>query len=50
MSNLETTVVLPKPACTYADHSYPAYTEKQVKELLASLGYLVIKHNEVAEV
>lgn len=33
-------VNLPKPLCTFADHSCPAYTEKQVTELLASLGYL----------
>ncbi|EOV8937764.1 ead/Ea22-like family protein [Cronobacter sakazakii] len=32
------TVTLPRPACTYADHSYPAYSEKQVVELLESLG------------
>ncbi|EMC4372004.1 UNVERIFIED_ASMBLY: hypothetical protein E7W53_12765 [Cronobacter sakazakii] len=32
------TVMLPRPACTYADHSYPAYSEKQVVELLESLG------------
>ncbi|ELY2771013.1 ead/Ea22-like family protein [Cronobacter sakazakii] len=32
------TVTLPRPACTYADHSYPAYSEKQVVELLGSLG------------
>ncbi|EPT7056385.1 hypothetical protein ACVR2G_004349, partial [Cronobacter sakazakii] len=31
-------VALPRPACTYADHSYPAYSEKQVVELLESLG------------
>ncbi|EKY3117321.1 hypothetical protein ACTV1L_000190 [Cronobacter turicensis] len=32
------TVTLPRPACTYADHSYPAYSERQVVELLESLG------------
>ncbi|MEB8591554.1 ead/Ea22-like family protein [Cronobacter sakazakii] len=32
------TVTLPRTACTYADHSYPAYSEKQVVELLESLG------------
>ncbi|MDT3612013.1 hypothetical protein ROM10_18385 [Cronobacter sakazakii] len=32
------TVTLPRPACTYADHSYPAYSEKQVVDLLESLG------------
>ncbi|ELY2741321.1 ead/Ea22-like family protein [Cronobacter turicensis] len=32
------TVALPRPACTYADHSYPAYSEQQVVELLESLG------------
>ncbi len=34
-------ITLPKPNCTYADHSYPAYSEKQVKDLLESLGYAV---------
>ncbi|ELQ6225969.1 hypothetical protein R2308_002958 [Cronobacter turicensis] len=32
------TVALPRPACTYADHSYPAYSEKQVIDLLKSVG------------
>ncbi|ELY3977887.1 hypothetical protein C3D71_08575 [Cronobacter sakazakii] len=32
------TVTLPRPVCTYADHSYPAYSEKQVVDLLESLG------------
>ncbi|MFW0857017.1 ead/Ea22-like family protein [Cronobacter dublinensis] len=32
------TVTLPRPACTYADHSYPAYSEKQVIDLLKSAG------------
>ncbi|CCK05557.1 hypothetical protein BN128_2343 [Cronobacter sakazakii 696] len=32
------TVALPRPACTYADHSYPAYSEKQVIDLLKSAG------------
>lgn len=31
-------VTLPRPACTYADHSYPAYSERQVVALLESLG------------
>ncbi|EQB0486235.1 hypothetical protein ACYAO4_002705 [Cronobacter turicensis] len=31
-------VKLPRPACTYADHSYPAYSEKQVIDLLKSAG------------
>ncbi|EPT2445163.1 ead/Ea22-like family protein [Enterobacter hormaechei] len=31
-------VTLPRPACTYADHSYPAYSERQVVSLLESLG------------
>ncbi|EOL8979892.1 hypothetical protein ACM92K_003154 [Cronobacter turicensis] len=31
-------VTLPRPACTYADHSYPAYSEKQVIDLLKSAG------------
>lgn len=34
-------VNLPKPNCIYEDHSYPAYSEKQVKDLLESLGYIV---------
>ncbi|MEG6453284.1 ead/Ea22-like family protein [Enterobacter cloacae] len=31
-------VTLPRPVCTYADHSYPAYSERQVVALLESLG------------
>lgn len=31
-------VTLPRPECTYADHSYPAYSERQVVALLESLG------------
>ena len=31
-------VTLPRPACTYADHSYPAYSKRQVVALLESLG------------
>ncbi|EOC1517976.1 ead/Ea22-like family protein [Cronobacter turicensis] len=31
-------VTLPRPACTYADHSYPAYSEQQVIDLLKSAG------------
>lgn len=31
-------VALPKPACVYADHSYPAYSRKQVEGILESLG------------
>lgn len=31
-------VKLPLPACTYADHSYPAYSKRQVVALLESLG------------
>lgn len=31
-------VTLPRPVCTYADHSYPAYSELQVVALLESLG------------
>ena len=35
-------VRLPAPKCTYADHSYPAYTQKQVEDLLKELGYTVL--------
>lgn len=35
---LATPVRLPRPACTYADHSYPAYSRKQVEEILSSAG------------
>ncbi|WP_313795375.1 hypothetical protein [Serratia sp. (in: enterobacteria)] len=31
-------VRLPRPACTYADHSYPAYSRKQVEEIITSAG------------
>lgn len=32
------TVKLPLPACTYADHSYPAYSRAQVVGLLEQAG------------
>lgn len=35
---LVTPVRLPRPACTYADHSYPAYSRKQVEGILTSAG------------
>lgn len=35
---LATPVRLPRPACTYADHSYPAYSCKQVEEIITSAG------------
>ncbi|WP_129543820.1 hypothetical protein [Serratia sp. 1D1416] len=35
---LATPVRLPRPSCTYADHSYPAYSRKQVEEILTSAG------------
>jgi hypothetical protein len=35
---LATPVRLPRPACTYADHSYPAYSRKQVEEIITSSG------------
>lgn len=35
---LATPVRLPRPACTYADHSYPAYSRKQVEEIITSAG------------
>lgn len=28
------TIILPDPKCTYADHSYPAYSRKQVEAIL----------------
>ncbi|WP_435952682.1 hypothetical protein [Dryocola sp. BD626] len=34
-------VKLPTPGCTYADHSYPAYSEKQVRSILAGIGVIV---------
>ncbi|MEB7601376.1 hypothetical protein [Raoultella terrigena] len=40
------TITLPKPACTYADHSYPAYSKRQVVCLLASLGVTVAEGGE----
>ncbi|HHI0811431.1 TPA: hypothetical protein ACP4UQ_000715 [Escherichia coli] len=33
----EREVKLPRPLCTYADHSYPAYSRRQVISLLESL-------------
>lgn len=37
------TVNLPLPSCTYADHSYPAYSKRQVISLLESLGITVVE-------
>ncbi|HBV6178798.1 TPA: hypothetical protein MD270_000988 [Klebsiella pneumoniae] len=37
------TVKLPLPSCTYADHSYPAYSKRQVISLLESLGIIVFE-------
>ncbi|MBH3279173.1 hypothetical protein I5N59_00175 [Serratia marcescens] len=37
-AKLATPVRLPRPACTYADHSYPAYSRKQVEEILSYAG------------
>lgn len=37
------TVKLPLPSCTYADHSYPAYSKRQVISLLQSLGITVVE-------
>ncbi len=37
-AKLATLVRLPHPACTYADHSYPAYSRKQVEEIITSAG------------
>lgn len=31
-------VELPRPTCTYADHSYPAYSQKQVEKMLVDCG------------
>lgn len=39
-------VPLPRPVCTYADHSYPAYSERQVVELLESLGIRINQEGE----
>ncbi|HDS9360790.1 TPA: ead/Ea22-like family protein [Enterobacter chengduensis] len=39
-------VTLPRPACTYADHSYPAYSERQVVALLESLGIRINREGE----
>lgn len=35
-AKLATPVRLPRPACTYADHSYPAYSRKQVEGIITS--------------
>jgi hypothetical protein len=42
MADEEKTVRLPAPRCTFADHSYPAYSQKQVEALLKELGYTVL--------
>lgn len=39
------TVTLPAPACTSADHGYPAYSEAQVLDLLNSLGVKVVRED-----
>ncbi|MDS0272039.1 hypothetical protein NLX98_07900 [Klebsiella quasipneumoniae] len=39
------TIILPAPACTYADHSYPAYTKQQVLTMLESLGVTVAEED-----
>nr|WP_109212669.1 hypothetical protein [Klebsiella michiganensis] len=39
------TITLPTPACTYADHSYPAYTKQQVLTMLGSLGVTVVEED-----
>ncbi|EPB2217866.1 ead/Ea22-like family protein [Klebsiella pneumoniae] len=39
------TVKLPLPSCTYADHSYPAYTKQQVLTMLESLGVTVVEED-----
>lgn len=38
-------ITLPTPACTYADHSYPAYTKQQVLTMLESLGVTVVEED-----
>lgn len=44
IAELETrTVKLPLPSCTYADHSYPAYSKRQVISLLELLGITVVE-------
>lgn len=50
------TVKLPLPSCTYADHSYPAYSKRRVISLLESLGITVVEgmydqinHNQRAD-
>ena len=35
------TIELPLPSCTYADHSYPAYSKQQVVNILATAGIQV---------
>ncbi|MER0200835.1 hypothetical protein KAH87_18930 [Klebsiella quasipneumoniae] len=39
------TITLTTPACTYADHSYPAYTKQQVLTMLESLGVTVVEED-----
>ncbi|HHG1600160.1 TPA: hypothetical protein ACPUPF_004250 [Klebsiella pneumoniae] len=39
------TITLPTPVCTYADHSYPAYTKQQVLTMLESLGVTVVEED-----
>lgn len=34
-------ISIPKPDCTYADHSYPAYSRRAVCEMISDLGYRV---------
>ena len=37
------TVEIPLPDCTYADHSYPAYSKHQAVNILAAAGIQVIE-------
>ena len=36
-------IILPPPACCFADHSYPAYSRAQVIAILDSLGHKIIE-------
>lgn len=36
-------IILPQPACCFADHNYPAYSRAQVVAILESLGHKIIE-------
>lgn len=42
-------IILPKPLCTFSDHSRPSYSTRQVKEIIEGLGYAVKTLSDVSD-